>query len=76
WAHLRRALEIVEAGAVGEVFRASVRFSLAKVLGEDPATRAEAEALARAAREGFGAHGELFDEDLAEIDAWWAALRR
>ncbi|MEM9461860.1 MAG: serine/threonine-protein kinase [Myxococcota bacterium] len=69
-AHLRRALGIIEAGAVGEAFRSSVRFSLARVLWDEPATRAEAEELAARARDGFAAYGDLFDDDVEEIDRW------
>ncbi|MCA9650464.1 MAG: serine/threonine protein kinase [Myxococcales bacterium] len=68
--HLREGLRITEAGAVGEGFRAALRFALAKALWDDDATRAEARDLARRARDGFGGYGELFDEDVAEIDAW------
>ncbi len=68
--HLRRAMEITEASPVGEAFRSAARFSLAKALGSDPSKGSEARRLARRAREGFAGYGELFDEDVAEIDAW------
>ncbi|MEX1366373.1 MAG: tetratricopeptide repeat-containing serine/threonine-protein kinase [Nannocystaceae bacterium] len=73
--HLREALRITTAGSVGEGFSAEIRFVLARSLWEDPALRAEARDLARAAREGFAGFGELFQPDVDEIDAWLRAHR-
>jgi tetratricopeptide (TPR) repeat protein/predicted Ser/Thr protein kinase len=68
--HLRRAVGVVEAAPVGEGFRAAARFALAKALWPDPGTRREALELARAARDGFAGHGDVFQEEVDEVDAW------
>ena len=55
---------------MGEAFRAAARFALAKALWPDPATRDESLELARRAQEGFGTHGDVFQEDVDETTEW------